>query len=89
MHTAGAWDQVLRFMSPLVIEDELLERGLDAFEDSLETLDGSPEAAAARAGPQPRTATAWRSPGGPALGHPVPPANPGPHPISGTEDESD
>ena len=26
MHTSGAWDQVLRFMSPLVIEDELLDR---------------------------------------------------------------
>jgi len=43
MHTAGAWDQVLRFMAPLVIEDELLERGLDAFEDSLESLDTAPE----------------------------------------------
>ncbi len=87
MHTSGAWDQVLRFMSPLVIEDELLERGLVAFEDALETLDGSPEHAAARTGPQPRTAAAWRSPGGPALGHPVPPGTPGPHPISGTDDE--
>jgi 4-aminobutyrate aminotransferase-like enzyme len=44
MHTAGAWDQVLRFMAPLVIEDELLDRGLSAFEDSLESLDSSPEA---------------------------------------------
>jgi 4-aminobutyrate aminotransferase-like enzyme len=40
MHTSGAWDQVLRFMSPLVIEDELLERGLVAFEDALESRDG-------------------------------------------------
>jgi 4-aminobutyrate aminotransferase len=43
MHTAGAWDQVLRFMAPLVIEDELLERGLVAFEDALEALEGAPE----------------------------------------------
>ncbi len=42
MHTAGAWDQVLRFMAPLVIEDELLERGLVAFEDALESLDPAP-----------------------------------------------
>jgi len=42
MHTAGAWDQVLRFMAPLVIEDELLDRGIAAFEDALESLDASP-----------------------------------------------
>ena len=42
MHTAGAWDQVLRFMAPLVIEDELLERGLVAFEEALESLESSP-----------------------------------------------
>jgi 4-aminobutyrate aminotransferase-like enzyme len=35
MHTSGSWDQVLRFMAPLTIEDELLERGLVAFEDAL------------------------------------------------------
>jgi 4-aminobutyrate aminotransferase-like enzyme len=43
MHTAGAWDQVLRFMAPLIIEDELLERGLEAFEESLESLETAPE----------------------------------------------
>ncbi len=43
MHTAGSWDQVLRFMAPLVIEDELLERGLTAFEEALESLDTVPE----------------------------------------------
>jgi 4-aminobutyrate aminotransferase-like enzyme len=43
MHTAGAWDQVLRFMAPLIIEEELLERGLQAFEESLESLETSPE----------------------------------------------
>ncbi len=44
MHTAGAWDQVLRFMAPLVIEDELLERGLAAFEEAIDSLDAGPEA---------------------------------------------
>jgi len=42
MHTAGAWDQVLRFMSPLMIEDELLEKGLLAFEDALDSLEAHP-----------------------------------------------
>jgi 4-aminobutyrate aminotransferase-like enzyme len=45
MHTSGAWDQVLRFMAPLVIEDELLERGTEAFEDALESLEAGPETA--------------------------------------------
>lgn len=43
MHTAGSWDQVLRFMAPLTIEDELLERGLVAFEDALESHEAGPE----------------------------------------------
>jgi len=43
MHTAGSWEQVLRFMAPLVIEDELLERGLMAFEEALESLETGPE----------------------------------------------
>jgi 4-aminobutyrate aminotransferase-like enzyme len=43
MHTSGAWDQVLRFMSPLIIEDELLEKGLLAFEDALDSLEAHPE----------------------------------------------
>ena len=30
-------------MSPLVIEDELLDRGLGAFEDALESLDAAPQ----------------------------------------------
>jgi 4-aminobutyrate aminotransferase-like enzyme len=42
MHTCGAFDQVLRFMAPLIIEDELLERGLAQFEGALEALDASP-----------------------------------------------
>jgi 4-aminobutyrate aminotransferase-like enzyme len=54
MHTAGAWDQVLRFMAPLVIEDELLERGLMAFEEALESLETGPEVArsSGRLGPR-------------------------------------
>ncbi len=39
MHTCGAWDQVLRFMAPLTIEDELLERGLVAYEDALDSFE--------------------------------------------------
>ena len=39
MHTAGSHDQVLRFMAPLVIEDELLDRGLAAFAQALEASD--------------------------------------------------
>ncbi len=51
MHTCGAWDQTLRFMAPLVLEDELLERGLAAFEDAIDSLEAGPEPprAAARA----------------------------------------
>jgi len=45
MHTSGAWDQTLRFMAPLVIEDELLDRGLSAFEDALMSLESTPERA--------------------------------------------
>jgi 4-aminobutyrate aminotransferase-like enzyme len=45
MHTSGAWDQTLRFMAPLVIEDELLDRGLAAFEDALVSLESTPERA--------------------------------------------
>jgi 4-aminobutyrate aminotransferase-like enzyme len=49
MHTCGSWDQVLRFMAPLVIEDELLERGTVAFEDALESLEAGPDTS--RTGP--------------------------------------
>lgn len=40
MHTCGSRDNVLRFMAPLVIEDELIDRGLAAFSDALASLDG-------------------------------------------------
>ncbi len=73
MHTCGAWDQVLRFMAPLVIEDELLERGLLAFEDALDSLEASPEA--------PRSAGPIHPP--PGLGEPrAPPSHVVPTPGS-------
>ena len=40
MHTCGSFDQVLRFMAPLTIEDELLDRGLTVFAESLDELEG-------------------------------------------------
>ncbi len=42
MHTCGSYDQCLRFMAPLTIEDELLERGLRVFSDSLDALEEAP-----------------------------------------------
>jgi 4-aminobutyrate aminotransferase len=42
MHTCGPYDQVLRFMAPLVIEDELLDRGLEVFEAALRDLGSIP-----------------------------------------------
>jgi 4-aminobutyrate aminotransferase-like enzyme len=72
MHTCGSHDQVMRFMSPLVIEDELLERGLDTFEQAIEALDPSvapPTASPRRAKPIPGP----RPP-------PMPGLSPPPHP---------
>jgi 4-aminobutyrate aminotransferase-like enzyme len=83
MHTAGAWDQVLRFMAPLVIEDELLERGLVAFEDALESLDDGAVNAGARRLKIPSSVTEWHPSAGPELGFPIPPTPPGPHPTTG------
>ena len=79
MHTCGAWDQVLRFMSPLVIEDELLERGLVAFEDAIESLDAAPSARTGRAAAAVRARlTEPRLPTSPGGGPgPVPPPVPG------------
>jgi 2,4-diaminobutyrate 4-transaminase len=87
MHTAGAWDQVLRFMAPLVIEDELLERGLLAFEEALDSLDGTGENPPARSVPHAPPTVGWRPPAAPGLGHPMPPGTPGPPPITGTDDD--
>ncbi len=79
MHTAGGWDQVLRFMAPLVIEDELLERGLMAFEESLESLE-TVHAPARAAGPHgPRSgAGELRRPAEHAVPVPGVPPVPGP-----------
>ena len=88
MHTSGAWDQVLRFMSPLVIEDELLERGLTTFEDALDSLDGHVDTAAHHRVLVPST-VAGRHPGATAgLVLPVPSPGPGPHPITGADDDA-
>lgn len=43
MHTCGPHDQVLRYIAPLVIEDELIDRGFAVFEESLTALDAGPE----------------------------------------------
>ena len=72
MHTSGAWDQVMRFMAPLIIEDELLERGLATFEEALDSLDATPSAAGALPGVASR-------PGRP--GPHVTPAAGGPDPV--------
>ncbi len=56
MHTAGAWDQVLRFMAPLIIEDELLDRGLHAFEEALDSLEVTPVASRGSGPTGPRAA---------------------------------
>lgn len=79
MHTAGAWEQVLRFMAPLVIEDELLERGVAAFEDSLDSLEATPEShrGAGRA-PRPAAPGALRRPSEHAAPVPGVPPLPGP-----------
>jgi 4-aminobutyrate aminotransferase-like enzyme len=73
MHTCGPFDQTLRFMAPLVIEDELLERGLAAFEESVASLDGVPSVGARHRpspatipGPEPYTSRL------PAPVHPIP-----------------
>ncbi len=73
MHTSGAWDQVLRFMAPLVIEDELLERGAAAFEDALDSLE-------AEGSPAPRSVGRTHTPVGPSAPHTIhAPTVPGPH----------
>jgi 4-aminobutyrate aminotransferase-like enzyme len=80
MHTSGAWDQVLRFMAPLVIEDELLERGMLAFEDALDSFDGRD---GGPMGPRVKVPTAvagWHPSATPEIGLPAPPGTPGPRP---------
>ena len=78
MHTSGAWDQVMRFMAPLTIEDELLERGLATFEDALESLDTTPPAVGAMPGAAARVVrTEPRLPSTPSGPGPVLPPVPG------------
>ncbi len=78
MHTAGAWDQVLRFMAPLTIEDELLERGLVAFEDALDSLEAAPHGRGVRSVPTvPSGMPEPLRPASPAVPGPVVPPIPG------------
>ena len=74
MHTCGPHDQVLRFMAPLIIEDELLERGLEVFEESLQSIEGTPAPVKA---PHLAGSTA---PGPPELGPPAHLPAPSHHP---------
>jgi 4-aminobutyrate aminotransferase-like enzyme len=89
MHTCGAWDQVLRFMAPLVIEDELLERGLLAFEDALETLDGPATVPAGHRVKVPSSVPEWHPSAGPELGLPGLPPPPGPRRGAGEASDGD
>jgi 4-aminobutyrate aminotransferase-like enzyme len=72
MHTCGGYDHVLRFMAPLTIEDELLERGLARFAEASAALSATPPApsrvASPVAGPRPV----------PPPTFPHPPLTPGP-----------
>jgi 4-aminobutyrate aminotransferase-like enzyme len=59
MHTCGGFDQVLRFMAPLTIEDELLERGLACFAEASAALAAEPNSP-----PPPRPVPAGVPPSG-------------------------
>jgi 4-aminobutyrate aminotransferase len=59
MYTCGSFDNVLRFVSPLTIEDPLLERGLDVFEDAVGATEAEPPPKRA----VPRVARAPKHPG--------------------------
>jgi 4-aminobutyrate aminotransferase-like enzyme len=67
MHTCGSYDNALRFMAPLTIEDPLLERGLAVFEQALSNLDATPTVKS----PVPPSSLS------PARPHPTPPLEPG------------
>ncbi|MBD6955713.1 MAG: aspartate aminotransferase family protein [Thermoplasmata archaeon] len=40
MHTCGHYSNVLRFMAPLIIEDDLIEKGIDIFQQSIKEAKG-------------------------------------------------
>ena len=79
MHTCGSFDHVLRFMAPLTIEDELIDRGLGAFAESSQALSAGPSpkprATAPHAGPRPAPP--------PSIGLPAPTPVPAVHPPPG------
>lgn len=81
MHTGGAWDQVMRFMAPLPIEDLLLERGLEAFEDALEELDTPVSAPPSPSHPPGHPPIGFPPPSTPGFGPPIGPPPPGPLPL--------
>jgi 4-aminobutyrate aminotransferase-like enzyme len=87
MHTCGAWDQVLRFMAPLVIEDALLERGLLAFEDALESLDGPANVPASHHVKAPTSMPEFLRTAAPELGLPGLPPPTGPRPGGDAADD--
>jgi 4-aminobutyrate aminotransferase-like enzyme len=74
MHTCGSYDNAMRFMAPLTIEDPLLERGLAVFEQALSNLDSTP----AVKSPVPPTSSSPARPHPPAVKSPglVPPRHP-------------
>jgi 2,4-diaminobutyrate 4-transaminase len=81
MHTCGSYDNALRFMAPLTIEDPLLERGLAVFEQALSNLDSAPmekspvppaSSSPARPRPEPLGEPALRPPHHPAQTPPPP-----------------
>jgi hypothetical protein len=74
-------------MSPLIIEDELLERGLLTFEDALESLDGATDTHATHRVKVPSAVAQWHPSASPELGIPHPP--PGPHPLTGKDEDQD
>jgi 4-aminobutyrate aminotransferase-like enzyme len=39
MHTCGHYSNVLRFMAPLIIEDDLIEKGISIFEKSVSAVE--------------------------------------------------
>jgi 4-aminobutyrate aminotransferase-like enzyme len=76
MHTCGAYDHVMRFMAPLIIENELLERGLEMFDEALTFLDSPIPGPAPRA----RTARTLPGPSRPPFKDLTPPRHPIPAP---------
>ena len=78
MHTCGAFDNVLRFMAPLVIEDELLDRGVEIFAAAFAALDAAADPGGHRRGAGPAGAPHGLGPAPAFLPPAHPPAVPAP-----------